>query len=286
MREINSGTDGQDAGGEPDGGASEAARFRASPFYGALARALARRGMSTEGICDADSAVGRRLLAEYGAMFLAADSVRVPPSCVFTSEEEVARFQREARPRSARFGDAEVELQPAALDALLDAREEALAAGHDITPRGGPEAAKRGYADTVRLWDSRVRPAVEHWLGRSRLCEEEAALLRALAPEEQLGVVLGHEACGVFFSKDFSKPILQSVAAPGASQHLALLAFDAVEFREPRVREILARRGWFQTVLSDLPHFTFLGVREKELPALGLRRVEECGQQFWVPDVG
>jgi hypothetical protein len=52
------------------------------------------------------------------------------------------------------------------------------------------------------------------------------------------------------------------------------------------VREIFFRHGWFQTVLSDLPHFTFLGVREKELPALGLRRVEECGQTFWVPDLG
>jgi len=47
----------------------------------------------------------------------------------------------------------------------------------------------------------------------------------------------------------------------------------------------MARHGWFQTVLQDLPHFTFLGVREKELRARGLRRVEECGQAFWIPNI-
>jgi hypothetical protein len=38
-------------------------------------------------------------------------------------------------------------------------------------------------------------------------------------------------------------------------------------------------------VLHDLPHFTFLGVREKELRALGLKRVVERGQDFWIPDI-
>jgi hypothetical protein len=64
-----------------------------------------------------------------------------------------------------------------------------------------------------------------------------------------------------------------------------LLAFDATEFREAHVRAILARHGWFQTVLYDLPHFTFLGVREKELRARGLKLVEESGQSFWIPNI-
>ena len=45
-----------------------------------------------------------------------------------------------------------------------------------------------------------------------------------------------------------------------------MLAFDVNEFDNPRVREILAKHGWFQTVLSDLPHFTYLGLKEKDLP--------------------
>ncbi|MDT7602584.1 MAG: hypothetical protein QOF61_581, partial [Acidobacteriota bacterium] len=94
------------------------------------------------------------------------------------------------------------------------------------------------------------------------------------------------EESGIFFSKEFAKSILYSVAAPGASQHLAMLAFDAVEFKESRVRSTFARHGWFQTVRNDLPHFTFLGVREKDLPDLGLKRVEDCGQVFWIPNLG
>jgi hypothetical protein len=79
--------------------------------------------------------------------------------------------------------------------------------------------------------------------------------------------------------------VLYSIAAPGTSQHIAMLAFDANEFRDARVREILAANGWFQTVLSDLPHFTFLGLKEEELPARGLKSVEVEGQKFWIPDV-
>ncbi|MCA1629528.1 MAG: hypothetical protein LC785_13675 [Acidobacteria bacterium] len=263
----------------------EAARFRGSPFYAALQRALARRGMRAEELCDCGDPASRRLLSEYGAMFVAADGVRVPSVLTFRSEEGVEQFQRAADVRAAVIGGAQIELQPAALDALLAACDDARAEGLEITPRGAV-AARRGYADTVRLWDSRVRPALEHWLGEQKLGREEAECLRCMEPAEQLSEVLRLEARGLFFSTDWTKTILQSVAAPGASQHLAMLAFDAAEFTNARVRELFARRGWFQTVLSDLPHFTFLGVREKDLPTLGLRRVEECGQTFWVPDLG
>ncbi|MDX6270401.1 MAG: hypothetical protein QOD28_1624 [Acidobacteriota bacterium] len=260
--------------------------FTASPFYAALARALARRGLKLEELCDACDPVERRLLAEYGAMFIAdASQVHVPPRCVFRSDEECARFQAEAEPRGLHIGDAYIELQPAALDALVAARDEAHAEGLEITPRGGAEAARRSYADTLRLWESRVRPALAHWVGCERLAPDEAARLGALASGEQIAAVLREEERGNFFSKDFSRTILSSVAAPGASQHLAMLAFDAAEFRVERVRAILAHHGWFQTVLHDLPHFTFLGVREKELRALGLKRVVECGQDFWIPDI-
>jgi hypothetical protein len=218
-------------------------------------------------------------------MFVAARSVRVPPRCVFRSAEECERFQAEAEPAAAIMGDARIELQPAALEALLAARSEAQAAGFEITPRDGAEAARRSYADTLRLWESRVTPALAHWVTQESLAQEEANRLSALSSREQIAAVLAEEERGNFFSKDFSRTILSSVAAPGASQHLSMLAFDASEFRETRVREILARHGWFQTVRYDLPHFTFLGVREKELRALGLKRVEDCGQTFWIPDI-
>ena len=264
---------------------AEADDFTSSPFYVALRSALKRRGVRPEDLCDANDAVERRLLAEYGAMFLAVESVRVPPRCMFSSEEECARFQAEVEPAAAEIAGARVELQRAALDALLAAREEARAAGLEITPRGGEEAARRSYADTLRLWASRVTPALAHWVALDALAPDEAERLRTLSSKEQIAAVLAEEERGNFFSKDLSRTILSSVAAPGASQHLAMLAFDAVEFREARVREIMGRHGWFQTVLYDLPHFTFLGVREKELRTLGLKRVEDCGQTFWIPNI-
>ncbi|HVF51652.1 MAG TPA: hypothetical protein VNA19_16325 [Pyrinomonadaceae bacterium] len=255
------------------------------PFYAALAQSLERRDLRLEEVCRADNVIARRVFEEYGAMFVASLSVLVPPTCVFKSEEEVQRFQRAAGIGAADFGGCTIELQPAALAALLAARAEAEGAGHSITPRDGAEGARRGYGDTLRLWQSRFLPALEYWSGQGRLAPEDAARLRALAPSEQVAAVLELEREGIFFSKDFSKTILQSVAAPGTSPHLSMYAFDVVEFKEPTVQRILARHGWFQTIESDLPHFTFLGYDERELPAHGLRRVEAHGQVFWIPNL-
>ena len=258
---------------------------QSAPFDVALRRALERRGLTPAHVCPPDDAVARRLLTEYGAMFVAAESVRVPPTCVFESEEEVSAFQQQAMPQAASFGDDLIELQPAALAALVEARSAARASGLEITPRGGAEAARRSFADSQRLWRSRLLPALSHWCARGAVSAEQAEHLCALPLRAQVAAVLEMEAGGIFFSKDFSKSILYSVAVPGASQHLALLAFDVAEFRDPRVRRLLARHGWFQTVRSDLPHFTFLGLEEKALPAHGLKQVEANGQTFWIPNV-
>ena len=267
------------------GRAARAGSGVASPFHAALARALARRGLSFECFCPAGDTLTRRVLEEYGAMFVA-EGVRLPPACVFESEEAVERFQREAGWRAEVLDGATIELQPAAMAALQDARAEASRAGLRVTPRGGSEAGRRSYADSLRLWRSRCDPALDHWCAEGRLEGGEAERLRRLPLREQASAVLELERGGIFFSKDFKKSILQSVAAPGASQHLAMLAFDIEEFADPRVGSLLARHGWFQTVLSDLPHFTYLGLEERRLASHGLRRVESAGQTFWVPDMG
>jgi hypothetical protein len=198
----------------------------------------------------------------------------------------VSRFQKAAGRAAVTIGGDVIELQPAAMTALLKARAEARAAGVDISPRDGAEAARRNYADTVRLWNSRFLPALDHWTNLDRLSGQEAERLRTLPVYEQVPEVLQLEQDGIFFSKDLSKSVLYSIAAPGTSQHIAMLAFDANEFWDERVRAIMARHGWFQTVLSDLPHFTFLGLTEDELPQRGLKRFEVDEQTFWIPDVG
>jgi hypothetical protein len=169
--------------------------------------------------------------------------------------------------------------------ALCAACGEAQQAGLAITPRGGAEAARRDFDGTVRLWLSRVEPALIHWQTAGRLSAAQTERIRRLSLREQVREVLELETQGIFFSKDLSKSILYSVAAPGASQHLSMLALDVAEFLNPSVRAMLARHGWFQTVQSDLPHFTFLGLSETDLPARGLRRVNVGEQAFWIPNV-
>lgn len=255
------------------------------PFEAALKKALKARRMKRETVCSKDDPLARRILDDYGAVFVAASNVTPPPACIFANEAQVLEFQNRVRTGSATIGDARIELQQAALDSLLKAREAALAEGLDITPRGGSDAARRSYADTLFWWNSRVQPALDYWIEEGELTADEAAHVRALPVREQVLAVLDLERRGIFFSLDFSKSILYSVAAPGASQHLAMLAFDVTEFEEPRVRSILAEHGWFQTVASDLPHFTYLGLNEDQLPAHGLRAVDLEGQTFWIPNV-
>ena len=254
-------------------------------FYDVLAKSLKKRKTTIEKICPQSDKVARRILEEYGAIFVATKKVKTPPVCLFTSEAEVAKFQDEADYITEKISYADVELQPEAMKTLLKARKDAIKEGLDITPRDGAEAARRSYEDSMQLWDTRFLPALDHWLAQGRLTEAEVARLKSLPLKEQIAEVLELEKSGVYFSKDLSKSILYSIAAPGASQHIAMLAFDVSEFDNPRVREILGKHGWFQTVLSDLPHFTFLGLKEKDLPKNGLKSVVVDGQTFWIPNV-
>lgn len=255
------------------------------PFYQALDRALKQRRTNLETVCSLTDPVACRVLADYGAIFIANKNIACPPTCVFVSEDQVAKFQEEAGRSAETIGADTIELQPAAMKALLAARREALEEGLDITPRDGAEAARRNYEDSVRLWNTRFVPALKHWLEKQRLTPEQVDRLSSLPLKQQVAEVLELEKDGIYFSKDLSKSILYSIAAPGTSQHIAMLAFDVNEFENPRVREILAKHGWFQTVLSDLPHFTFLGLAEEELPLHGLKSVEVNGQTFWIPNV-
>jgi hypothetical protein len=218
-----------------------------------------------------------RLLSEYGAVLMARNGVVPPPREIFSSDEEVVRWQA-----SVETSGDEYVLQTAAADALEAARAEAHAENLDITPRD-TDAAARGYQYTVRLWMSRVEPGLDHWVKKGRLSPAQADRIRRFPSREQVGAILQLEKKGMFFSKDFSKSILYSVAPPGASQHLALLAFDVKEHDNARVREILEKHGWFQTVQRDEPHFTYLGVTASELPSVGLTRVIRGQRHYWIP---
>jgi hypothetical protein len=233
---------------------------------------------------DEADETGVRLLRDYGAMFVVRGGAQPPPVIVFDSEVAVRDWQAGVRTTRAELGGINIELQAPAMTALMEARTEAQAAKLDITPRG-TDAGRRSYEETVRLWQSRVNPGLTHWVNEGRLEKEEAARIRSLSPREQIPEILRLEADGLYFSTDFAKSILYSVAAPGSSQHLSMLAFDVKEHENSSVRAILSRHGWFQTITSDAPHFTFLGTTEDQLPSLGLKKTTNGGRPFWIPDI-
>jgi hypothetical protein len=253
-------------------------------FYRFLEKDLARNNIGLSEFYDSTNAVEKRILEEYGALFAARGSVIVPPQIIFKNESEVSAFQTSVSVTRENIGGFELELQTAAMNDLLKSIAEAETNDLTVTPRGA-DSARRNYAQTVELWASRVNPALEHWTMKGKLTEKQVEEIHLLAPFEQVPVILELEEKGIFFSKDLSKSIVYSVAPPGTSQHLAMLAFDVAEYKNDHTREILARNGWFQTVVSDLPHFTYLGAREKDLPDLGLKKVENCGQTFWIPNI-
>ena len=228
--------------------------------------------------------VGGRLLKEYGSVFMARGGAIPPNKVIFKDESEVSAFQSGVSISSETIDGKPIELQAAAMKALMDAIREAGQDGLTITPRDY-DAARRSYADTVSLWASRVEPALDHWAAKGRITEADAQKMRALSPFEQVPEVFKLESKGIFFAKDLSKSIIYSVAPPGTSQHLSMLAFDINEHENSRVREILARHGWYQTVVSDLPHFTFLGIEENKMKSFGLKKVSNDGRKFWLPEI-
>jgi len=231
---------------------------------------------------DANDLVACRILKDYGAVFVAQGSVVCPPKLIFTDEVDCANWQSQISFKHENFGGVNIVLQTEAMNALLAARKEAAGKNLQITARG-TWAARRTYRDTEKIWRRRVVPGLAFWQRRGKLSAVDAARIRGLAPARQVKEILQLEARGLFFSKDFSKSILYSGTAPGASQHISMLALDINENNSAAVRSILARHGWFQTVVSDLPHFTYLGTTQAKLPTLGLKKTIKNNRIYWTP---
>ena len=236
------------------------------------------------GICPVDSdVVARRVFKDYGAMFIAAPDVVYPPKCIFENEEEVGEFQSGVESVTELIGGKSVTLQKAAMKALKSAIDAASAQKLSITPRGS-SASRRSYSDTLRIWKSRFEPALLHWVGKKKINGEDAIRVKGMDIHEQVGSVMDWEAKGLWFSTNFDRSIFSSVAAPGTSQHLSMIALDVAEFANKDVRKILNLHGWFQTIIDDTPHFTYLGLKESDLPANGLRQEHRGGFKFWIPN--
>lgn len=233
---------------------------------------------------DENDEVSKRILKDYGAIFVAQNNVITPPKIIFKDEEDCLSWQTKVSSKRENFGGIEIELQTAAMNDLIAARDEMRGKKLNITARG-TWAARRSYKDTEKIWATRIKPGLIFWTRRGKLNSAEAGRIRSLAPAAQIAEILRLESKGMFFSKDFSKSVLYSATPPGASQHLSMLAVDINENGNSNVRSILAKHGWFQTVASDVPHFTYLGVSENKLPALGLKKIVKDNRIYWIPDM-
>lgn len=253
-------------------------------FRAYVEKRLAAKKRNLSEICPIDtSVVAKRVFKDYGAMFIAASDVRFPDRCVFANEDEVAAFQAGVSSKTAVIGERTVELQADAMDALMKARAAAAKRKLSITPRGA-SASKRSYADTFRIWKSRFDPALKHWVARGKISADDAAAAAKMETIDQVARVIEWEKDSIWFSTGFNRSIFSSVAAPGTSQHLSMIALDVAEFGSKEVRSILNEHGWFQTIIDDTPHFTYLGLDEDELPKRGLVATVKEGFTFWIPN--
>ena len=235
----------------------------------------------------ATTAIERLLFTEYGAIF--ATQATPPPVILFADEDQVRQFQFRLDTSKFRLGDLILELQSVAVDSLLEAVDDASRQGFSITPRA-VDAARRSYSETVSLWRRNVERGLDHWCSLGRLSSIEAKYILELNISDQVAAILQQEERkAIYFGTYFDKSILSSVAAPGSSQHLSMLAFDVLENDDEHTERLLGLHGWFRTVPGDLPHFTYLGLTSDMLAGacLMLKTLTHSNKvfRFWVPDI-
>jgi hypothetical protein len=253
-------------------------------FRKVVEKRLAEKKLKLANVCPVDTnAVARRVFKDYGAMFMADSSVKFPSKCVFASDEDVLAFQNTVKAATKTINGTSVTLQDDAMKAFEAARAEGAKTGVNISVRGA-SSSKRSYADTARIWNSRFDPALKYWIGKGRITAADAEKARNMETIDQVERVMEWENEKIWFSTRFNYSIFSSVAAPGTSQHLSMIALDVEQFANKDAKAILNRHGWFQTIIDDTPHFTYLGRDEKDLRKYGLRAETRDGVKFWIPN--
>jgi len=237
-------------------------------------------------VCPVDiSPAAKKVLTEYGAMFVASDKIDSPPTCLFRSEDDVAAFQSRFTIHPVVIDGVQFQFQKAAAESLNAAIADALLQGIKIRPLDGAIAGGRNYSDTVRLWNSRFQPALRYWVAHERISPDDATAVAAMTIDQRIEKVIEWEASGMSFGTNLRGSIFSSTAPPGASQHLSLIAIDIAPPLTPSVIALMNSHGWYQTVRGDRSHFTYLGLTEKELPGRGLKAVLSDGIMYWIPNV-
>lgn len=183
------------------------------------------------------------LLRSYGAVFVNPDiGIKLPPKDIFANEQETQQFQA-----TLTMGHVDATndcyLQKSAADALNKA----------IIQQKIPLKSGYGSGDCTRTFNTNLR----FW--------NKYANNQVLAKVQQ-----GKET-----------KILGLVAPPGTSQHLWGLAID-LRVSNQEQRKALNQNGWFQTVESDVPHWTYVGLAEENLSLFGFKKQAIGGIIYWI----
>ncbi|TAE61358.1 MAG: peptidase M15 [Nostocales cyanobacterium] len=185
------------------------------------------------------------LLRAYGTIFINQNPEIKLPPKVILDNEEETVKFQDNLQLTLVEGTAECYLQKAAAEAFNKARSII-----DIPLKSGYSGdCTRSYATTLRFW--------QKYTNSSTL--------------EQ--VKQGKET-----------NILSLVAPPGTSQHLWGLALD-LRVSNQEQRQALNENGWFQTVVKDTPHWTYLGWDEQSLIKFGLKNKIVQGITYWVTPI-
>jgi hypothetical protein len=237
-------------------------------------------------VCPVDkNPAAKKVLTEYGAMFVASDKIVSPPTCLFRSDEEVATFQSGLTTGLVVINGVQFQFQKAAAESLNAAIADGLVQGIRIRPLDGTIAGGRNYSEAVRLWNSRFQPALKYWVAHEKISPDEASTVSAMTTDQQVEKVIVWEESGMSFGTNLKGSIFASTAPPGASQHLSLIAIDIAPPMTPSVMALMNSHGWYQTVKGDRSHFTYLGLTEKELPGHGLKAILFDRIMYWIPNI-
>jgi hypothetical protein len=183
------------------------------------------------------------LLRTYGAVFLNPDvGIKLPPKVILANEQETQEFQATLTMGHV-DGTNDCYLQKSAADTLNKARIQ-----QHIPLKSG-----YGSGDCTRTFNTNLR----FW--------HKYANNQVLAKVQQ-----GQET-----------KILGLVAPPGTSQHLWGLAID-LRVSSKEQRKALNQNGWFQTVKNDIPHWTYVGLTEENLPLFGFNKQVVRDITYWI----
>jgi len=177
-------------------------------------------------------------------------------AAAFNTARELQSFQQKAGIATERIDGILVQLQPAAMKAFLAARMDAKRSGLDLSPFGS-RASRQGFDEMVEIWQPNLDRGFNHWIAQRRLTAQQAKVIRSLPFSKQMTAVAALEKKGLYFGNRFQESILDW--AQGKKEHQLMLALDVAQYNHPRIRRILARYGWVQTIRGDKSHFVYLG---------------------------